>query len=406
MGRRRVQFLNKDNESLEGILELPDRDKVRDYVIFAHCFTCTKNLTAIASICRALTDSGFGVLRFDFTGLGDSEGDFSETNFSGNVEDLLAASGFLEKEFQAPAILVGHSLGGTAVIFAADKLPSVKAVAVIGAPSDPQHVAHLIKSREDEINKTGKAIVNIGGRDFTIKKQFLDDLKNKPMQNLLREWGKSLLIFHSPQDRIVGIDNAEEIFKAAWHPKSFVSLDGADHLISNKEDSTYVGHVIGAWVSRYVSSRPEQLSGNDGGVTVSLNRDDMYTTYIQAGNHKLIADEPLKMGGQDLGPNPYEYVSMGLAACTVMTMHMYARRKGWDLENTKVSINYSHRHAEDCLECNDPASRIHKFEKKISISGDLSAEQHHRLMEIADRCPVHRTLTEKIEIESTELDKN
>lgn len=404
MARTKVQFNNKQNEKLEGILELPDNQKAHNFIVFAHCFTCTKNLIAVANICAALTEAGFGVLRFDFTGLGESEGNFSETNFSGNVEDLIAAADFLEKDYRAPSILVGHSLGGTACIFAGDKLPSVKAVAVIGSPSDPQHVAHLIKNREDEIIKTGKAIVNIGGRDFTIKKQFLDDLKNKPIQNILRDWKKSLLILHSPQDRIVGIDNAEEIFKAAWHPKSFVSLDGADHLMSNRDDSAYVGQVIASWVTRYIDMPSIKATDSKAAVTVSLDHEDMFTTYVTSGNHRLIADEPVKVGGHDFGPTPYDYVAIGLAACTAMTMHMYARRKGWKLENTVIHVDHSNLHATDCKNCNDPNSRIHKFEKKIKMTGELDKEQHHRLMEIADRCPVHRTLLGSIEINSSEIE--
>lgn len=244
MKRLKVQFNNKNKERLSGILELPADQQPHNYVLFAHCFTCSKNLTAIGNISNALTQAGFGVLRFDFTGLGESEGDFADTDFSGNVDDLLEAAGFLEREYQAPTVLIGHSLGGTASIFAADKLPAVKAVAVIGAPADPEHVTHLLRSAEAEIIEKGKAVVNIGGRDFTIKKQFLDDLKNKPVNDIVRNWGKSLLIFHSPQDKIVGIQNAEKIFKAAFHSKSFISLDGADHLMSNKKDSYYVGQVI------------------------------------------------------------------------------------------------------------------------------------------------------------------
>lgn len=404
MSRIKVHFNNKNNEQLEGVLELPDDRAPHNFAIFAHCFTCSKNLIAIANISRGLVDAGFGVLRFDFTGLGESEGDFSDTNFSGNVHDLIEAARFLEKEYKAPALLVGHSLGGTASLFAAEQLPSVKAVAVIGSPADPEHVVNLLRSSEDEIKRSGKAIVNIGGRHFTIKKQFLDDLNNKPLDKVLQHWNGALLIIHSPQDEIVGIENAEKIFRSARHPKSFVSLDKSDHMMSNRDDSRYVGEVISSWVLRYVELPEEKWVSNDGWITASLDYDDKYTTYISSGNHKVIADEPVKVGGHDYGPNPYDYVSIGLATCTAMTMHMYARHKEWNLKNVTIQISHAKEHATDCANCDDPKSRIDRFVKKISMTGDLTAEQHNRLMEIADRCPVHRTLLETVEIESSETE--
>src|SRR5690554_1528898 len=258
MNIEKVSFKNKDKEQLAGRLELPLDQKPHNFVIFAHCFTCTKNLTAIRNVSRALTSSGFGVLRFDFTGLGESEGDFENTNFSGNVDDLIVAAEFLKENYAAPTLLIGHSLGGAAALFAAARLPYIKAVAVINSPSHPSHVMHLLKDSETEINKHGKARVNLGGVDFTIKKQFLDDLENKLLQDVVRDFRKALLILHSPQDTVVGIKNAEEIFIAARHPKSFVSLDGIDHLLSKKEHSQYVGKVIAGWASHYVSISPQE----------------------------------------------------------------------------------------------------------------------------------------------------
>ncbi|RQP15110.1 MAG: OsmC family protein [Chryseobacterium sp.] len=400
MKRINVDFQNKNGERLGGILQLPpDRDP-HNFALFAHCFTCTKNLIAIRNISTELTRAGFGVLRFDFTGLGDSEGDFAETNFSGNVDDLVAAADFLRENYMAPSLLIGHSLGGAASIFAADRLPDVKAVATIGAPSDPVHVRHLLKEDHEEIERKGKALVDIGGRDFTIKKQFLDDLENYSMSEIVRHFKKSLLIMHSPQDRIVGIKNAEELFKAAFHPKSFVSLDGADHLLSDAQDSLYVGHVIAAWASRYVPIPAERTLKSKSRVTADLDSEDIFTTHIAAGSHSLVADEPVEVGGKDYGPSPYDYLASGLAACTAMTMQMYARHKKWDLQNVTVHIKHSREHAADCQNSEKPSAKIDTFTKEIEMHGPLSDEQRSRLMEIADRCPVHKTLSSEIRIRS------
>src|SRR5690606_2433868 len=317
MNIHKVSFTNKDEEQLVGRLELPLDQKPHNFVIFSHCFTCTKNLTAVKNIGRALTDKGFGVLRFDFTGLGESEGDFENTNFSGNVEDLIEAATFLEKNYMAPTLLIGHSLGGTAAIFAASKINSIKAIAVINSPSHPSHVMHLLKDSTPEINKNGKAKVNLGGIDFTIKKQFLDDLENKSLIDVVHTFEKALLILHSPQDTIVGIKNAEDIYKAAKHPKSFVSLDGVDHLLTNKEDSNYIGHVIAGWASRYLNIPPPDELRSKSKVAASLDADEKYTTRLKLGDHSFVSDEPISFGGNNFGPSPYEFLSAGLAACTV-----------------------------------------------------------------------------------------
>lgn len=299
MNIQKVSFSNKAEEQLAGRLELPLDQKPHNFVIFAHCFTCTKNLTAVRNIGRALTDAGFGVLRFDFTGLGESEGDFENTNFSGNVDDLVEAADFLAENYMAPTLLIGHSLGGAAAIFAASKIQSIKAVAVINSPSNPLHVMHLLKDSTDEINKNGKAKVNLGGIDFTIRKQFLDDLENKPLIDVVSSFGKALLILHSPQDTMVGIKNAEEIYKAAKHPKSFVSLDGADHLLTKKEDSHYAGQVIAGWASHYVDIEPPEEIKSKSKVAASLNSDDKFSTTLKLGDHHLIADEPTNYGGNN-----------------------------------------------------------------------------------------------------------
>lgn len=398
MSTIQVSFKNKNNELLAGRLELPKNRQPHNFVLFAHCFTCNKNLNAVRNISEALTWEGFGVLRFDFTGLGESDGDFENTNFSGNVEDLLVAAEYLKENYLAPTLLIGHSLGGAAVIFAAAKTPSVKAVAVINSPSNPAHVMRHLKSSAEEIIKNGEAVVNLEGRDFTIKKQFLDDLENKPLRKIVREFGKALLILHSPQDKTVGIKNAEEIYLAAWHPKSYISLDGMDHLLSKKEDSQYVGSVIAIWAKRYVDIPVEKGVSSEKEVAASLDGDDKFTTYLKLGSHYLIADEPESFGGKDFGPSPYQYLSAALATCTAMTIQMYARRKKWDILNVTVHINYDKDHAIDCENCEEDSAKIDTFNREISFEGDLSAEQKKRLLEIADKCPVHRTLHSETQV--------
>ncbi|GAA3515961.1 bifunctional alpha/beta hydrolase/OsmC family protein [Aquimarina addita] len=393
MSLTKVNFINVDGHTLSGRLELPADQYPHNFVLFAHCFTCNKNLGAIRNISRALTAKGFGVLRFDFTGLGESEGDFADTNFSGNVEDLIAAADFLKAEYKAPSLLVGHSLGGAAVIFAATKIDSVKAIATIGAPSNPTHVQHLLKSGIEEINTTGKATVSLSGRDFTIKKQFLEDLQTKSLPEVVRKIDTALLIMHAPQDATVGIKNAEEIYLAARHPKSFVSIDGADHLLMNKKDSLYVGEVIAGWSSRYVDMpvREPKLK-SDHQVVANLDDTDGYTTQMKVGSHFMIADEPEEVGGHDFGPSPYEFVAAGLASCTAMTIKMYVARKNWDLKNVEVHTSYSKSHAKDCENCEDPLAKIDTFHREIKLEGDLDDKQIEKILQIADKCPVHKTL--------------
>ncbi|GMN09261.1 bifunctional alpha/beta hydrolase/OsmC family protein [Croceitalea sp. MTPC9] len=399
MSLQKVTFQNKNGQSLVGRLELPIDRHPHNYALFAHCFTCNKNLLAVKNISKSLTNNGFAVLRFDFTGLGESDGDFADTNFSGNVEDLVAASDFLKEDYVAPTLLIGHSLGGAAVVFAASEIPSVQAVATIGAPSNPVHVKHLFKSGLEEIKKEGEAVVNLGGRDFKIKKQFVDDLETKSLPETAKDLRKPLLVMHSPQDDTVGIKNAEEIYVSAHHPKSFVSLDGADHLLSRKEDSTYVGDVIAGWAKRYLNC--DALKTNlktKHQVAASLDIEDGFTTRIKVGNHYLTADEPEEFGGNDFGPSPYELVSAGLSACTVMTIQMYAKRKGWLIENVEVHTSYSKSHAQDCENCEDDTAKIDTFEREIKLSGDLDEKQKARIMQIADKCPVHKTLHSQTQI--------
>lgn len=398
MSLQKITFQNKEGQTLVGRLELPVDQHPHNYVIFAHCFTCNKNLSAVKNIGKALTSKGFGVLRFDFTGLGESEGDFEDTNFSGNVEDLVAAADFLKENYEAPTLLVGHSLGGTAVIFAATEIDSVKAIATIGSPSNPNHVRHLFKSGLDEIEASGKVIVNLSGRDFTIKKQFLKDLESKSIQVTAKNLRKALLVMHSPKDTTVGIKNAEEIYHAARHPKSFVSLDDADHLLMNKKDSVYAGQVIAGWAQRYVDIPEEINLKSNHHIVASLDTEDGFTTAMKVGNHYMTADEPISFGGNDFGPSPYEFVSAGLSACTAMTVQMYVRRKGWDLKNIEVHTSYGKSHAEDCENCESDGAKIDTFNREIKLTGDLDEKQIARILQIADKCPVHKTLHSETQV--------
>ncbi len=398
MSLEKVTFYNQEGHSLVGRIALPANKRPHNFAIFAHCFTCNKNLTAVRNISKALTSNGFGVLRFDFTGLGESEGDFADSNFSGNVEDLVAAARFLSENYAAPTLLVGHSLGGAAVVFAAEKIASVQALATVGAPSDPSHVQHLLKSGLAEIEKTGKATVNLSGRDFTIKKQFLEDLRSKSLPETIKRLRKPLLILHSPQDDTVGIKNAEQIYVAAHHPKSFVSLDGADHLLTNKKDSIYAGSVIAGWAQRYVAIPKQTELKSQHQVVASLDQEDGFTTAMKVGNHYMVADEPIEFGGNDYGPSPYELVSAGLSACTVMTVQMYVRRKGWPLENIEVHTSYGKSHAADCEDCESPNAKIDTFHRAIKLTGSLDDSQVKRILEIADKCPVHRTLHSETQV--------
>ncbi len=400
MQKKNVTFENSAGEKLAGILDLPVSPP-RAYALFAHCFTCSKNLKAATNISQALTDAGFAVLRFDFTGLGQSEGEFADSNFSSNVDDLLVAARFLEREYEAPELLLGHSLGGTAVLQAAHDIPSAKAVASIGSPADPGHVAHLFSPAAEELEKEGIAEVNLGGRPFTVKKQFLDDIHKHPMPESLGRLRKALMILHAPLDDTVELDNASRLFGAAKHPKSFVSLDKADHLLSREEDSRYAGQVIGAWAVRYLP--PVEVSAKNAvpeGYVRAETGIDSFRTDIQAGPHHLTADEPLSVGGSNLGPSPYGLLSAALAACTTMTLKMYATHKKLDLESVTVTVEHEKIHATDCEDCEAQGGKVDLFRRSVSFEGNLTVEQQQRLLEIADKCPVHRTLHGEIKVSS------
>jgi putative redox protein len=398
MNAKTVTFNNPEGISLTGKLELPVDGKPGYYALFAHCFTCSKDLKAVRNIARALAQQGFGILRFDFTGLGQSGGDFADTNFTSNVNDIAAAAKFLEENYKAPSLLVGHSFGGTAVLMAGSQLESVKAIATIGAPCEPEHVLHLLKEDIEKIRSQGKATVRLAGRDFSIKSQFVEDLENQGMTAVLKNMrNKALLVMHSPQDDTVEVANARKIYETAHHPKSFVSLDGADHLLTLSEDSQYVGNIIASWVVRYLPKVERQVLSSDSQVVARLD-EGPFLTEIASGKHHMIADEPISVGGNDFGPGPYELVTSGLGACTAMTIKMYVNRKGWPLDEVKVHLNYDNNYVEDCMNCEIEDRKIGRFERVIELKGDLDEKQIARIMQIANKCPVHKTLEQGVTI--------
>ncbi len=384
MRSEKLEFDNRDGERLAGRLEWPARPP-RAFALFAHCFTCSKDIAAASRVSRALSDAGYAVLRFDFTGLGGSEGDFANTNFSSNVDDLVDAAAHLRAVHRAPALLVGHSLGGAAVLAAAARIDGVRAVATIGAPSDPKHVRHLLQDELSTIEARGVAGVRIAGRAFTIKKQFLDDLDEQRLGDRLRELRVPVLILHSPADEIVDVDHARRLYAALQHPKSFVSLDDADHLLSDRADAEYAAGVLAAWAARYVDASPP-TDAADGSVVVEGSARGFEQTVV-AGRHAWIADEPVAIGGGDTGPAPYDLLLAALGTCTSMTLGMYARHKKWDLEHVRVELR--HWRTE---EKGEGAARTDHIERRLTLRGALDDDQRDRLREIAERCPVHRTL--------------
>jgi uncharacterized OsmC-like protein/pimeloyl-ACP methyl ester carboxylesterase len=393
--RQKVEF-SSNGLKLSGALETPE-NSIRCYALFAHCFTCGKDVAAASRISRALTRKGIAVLRFDFTGLGNSDGDFANTNFSSNLQDLLAASDFLRDNYEAPALLIGHSLGGAAVLAMAADVPEVKAVVTIGAPHKADHVAHNFSASLEEITSAGEARVDLGGRQFSIKKQFLDDLEKHDYADL-GKLRKALLIMHAPLDATVGIAEAEKIYVSARHPKSFISLDDADHLLSRKEDSEYVAGMIASWVERYLPAI--DLPGakvSKGHVRVE-EKDHKFTQHVHSDSHYWLADEPTSVGGNNTGPDPYEHLLAALGTCTAMTLRMYADRKSLPLDHVVVNLRHSRDYIEDCQNCDEEPGKIEVLERTVTLRGDLSDEQRQRLLQIADRCPVHRTLHNDLQV--------
>lgn len=408
MKNAQLKIKNSKGHILNARLELPANQKPNDYAIFAHCFTCSSSLNAVRNISRSLTNHGFGVLRFDFTGLGRSEGTFAESHFGANINDLLDVHQYMKENYEAPSLLVGHSLGGAAVIVAGSKLEEVKAIATIGAPSSAEHTKKHFSHHLDEIAEKGEIEVNIGGRPFVINQEFLENFGNTDLITTVKNLRKPLLVLHAPFDRIVGIENAQELFINAHHPKSFVSLDNADHLLTEQKDSLYAGEVIGAWAQRYLKPKENIMLDPNGEQLVGhLNMlEDNFTTSIQMSKHFLIADEPASVGGDDFGAAPYELLNAGLAACTAMTLKLYAQRKKWDLQEVYVYLTHSKKHVQDMNNDtgNSKPAYLDHISKKLKFVGELTGEQQQRLKEIASRCPVHRTLIREIEIETSIVD--
>jgi uncharacterized OsmC-like protein/alpha/beta superfamily hydrolase len=398
----RVSFPGGSGELLAARLDLP-AGPPKAFALFAHCFTCSKDLRAVSRISAVLTDLGYGLLRFDFTGLGASEGEFANTNFSSNVDDLLAAAAWLREHHRAPQLLVGHSLGGAAVIRASSSLAEVGAVATIAAPADAGHVAKLFDGALDQIVEAGEVEVDLHGRCFTIKQQFVEDLRGGGVTEAAGALRGALLVMHSPVDNMVGVEHAASIFEAARHPKSFVSLDHADHMLSSVADAEYAASVIGAWAGRYLvdesgASKPPRASAQ---VVVAETTQGAFLNHVVSGRHRFLADEPESVGGFDAGPGPYDFLATALGACTSMTLRMYAERKQWPLAKVTVEVSHDRVHSTDAA--TDTAEgapagpppksgKIDQFTRVIHLEGDLDDEQRTSLLKIADRCPVHRTL--------------
>jgi uncharacterized OsmC-like protein/esterase/lipase len=406
MPRIKAVFPNQQGQQLAGLLELPE-EETKAFTLFAHCFTCSKDIAATSRITRALAAKGIAVLRFDFTGLGNSDGDFANTNFSSNLQDLIAAADYLDQQYRAPVMLIGHSLGGAAVLAAAHEINTIKAIVTIGAPATADHVAHLFDHKKEEILSKEQANVNLAGRHFTIKKQFIEDIASHNTTDHIAKLGKALLIFHSPLDETVSIEEAAKIYQAAKHPKSFISLDKADHLLSRREDSEYVAAIIASWASRYLelsTVKSERSSGTapdiGNGQVLITEQDKKFLRRVYTEKHQLFADEPIASGGSDRGANPYEYLLAALGTCTSMTVRMYANRKAIPLENISILLQHSRIHAEDCMECESETGMVDRIDKTITLEGNLTEEQQDRLLGIADKCPVHKTLLNEIQIKT------
>ena len=392
--RIKLEFPGTDGLMVAGLLETPDTNP-HSFALFAHCFTCGKDVVSASRIARALVARGYAVLRFDFTGLGSSDGDFANSNFSSNINDLVLAADFLRQNYRAPSLLIGHSLGGAAVLAAAHAMDEVKGVVTIGAPADPQHVVKQFACDIDAINQAGVAEVQLAGRSFTIKKQFLDDLADQYLSEKIASLKKALLVFHSPVDATVSISEAEKIYRSAKHPKSFVSLDDADHLLTKARDAEYVATTIAAWASRYIAE-PENIEQKSGAVTsgnvMVTEKNKKFTRTVISDSHLWLADEPTAMGGADLGPDPYEHLLAALGTCTSMTIRMYANFKKLPLDDVTVTLSHARQHVTDCEGCDEAPQKIEEINRTVTLTGDLTEESRQRLLEIADRCPVHQTL--------------
>jgi len=397
----RHTFDNRNNIQLSGTLHRPSIGEPLAYALYAHCFTCTKSIKAAVIIAETLAQQGIATMRFDFTGLGGSKGAFSDSNFSTNIDDLIDAAKFLEQEYQAPQLLVGHSLGGTAMLAAAQHIESAKAVASIGSPSEPGHILHLLEEHLERLKHEGEADVQLAGRPFTFKQSFVEDVREHEIN--YRRLRKALMIMHSPADDTVSIDEAAKIFSQAMHPKSFVTLENASHLLEQHEDARYAADVLSAWALRYIELEQEQ-EAEVAGVLVKAETEEGFLCEISAGKHSFIGDEPKSFGGTNLGPTPYDFLAAALGTCTAMTLNMYARRKKIPLVDVKVSVEHSRIHINDCDDCQKSSenanSKVHLLSRTIELDGEITEAQRQRMLQIADLCPVHKTLENEIRIRS------
>ena len=403
MRSERFDFTGAEGQKLAGLLQLPDGEPSA-FTLFAHCFTCGKDVKAAAALARGLAELGIATLRFDFTGLGASGGAFARTTFRSNIADLVAAADAMRERHAAPRLLIGHSLGGAAILAAAPLIAESVAVATIGAPFDTAHALHLLGEALPAVERLGEAPVEIAGRRFIIGRDLVRDLASQDQASRIRELRRALLVMHAPGDAIVGTDNASQIFAAARHPKSFVSLDTADHLLSRRENAAYAARVLAAWASRYVAGVAARAvaEGEPDLVTVEETGQGRLQQRITMGRHGLIADEPESVGGMDSGPGPYDLLLAALGACTSMTLRLYAARKGWPLERVTVRLRHGKIHASDCADGETRGdARIDTIERRLTLKGPLDGEQRARLLEIADRCPVHRTLESEVKVRTS-----
>lgn len=403
-----LKIVNQAGEKLAAHLVIPANEQINNIAIFAHCFTCSSSLFVVKNISDELIEKGISVLNFDFTGLGQSEGDFSETNFSSNISDLEDVNSFLTENYIAPTILIGHSLGGAAAIIAASKLENIKAVVSIAAPSYVKHITKHFQNFDEIIQKKGHAMLSIGGRPFTIRKQFIDDLEKHNLEEVVKELRKPIMIMHSPQDTIVEIENAGRLYNNAFHPKSFISLDGANHLVSNKKDAAYIANVIASWVVRYVpiaanGTNELMMLKNVEGEQMLVHHETSapFTNHIYTKTQHILGDEPVDSGGNGLGLSPYELLIAAIGSCTTLTVKLYAKRKHWDLKEVYVYLSYAKKHAEE-IENRDPDAmgKLDFIHKKLKFVGNLSEEQITKLKEISSKCPVHKTVAGKVYFET------
>lgn len=385
MSDKSFTFQNEEGRPLSGLLESPEGTP-RGWAIFAHCFTCGKDSRAAVHISRALSRAGIGVLRFDFAGTGIGSAHGEAVSFASDVTDLKSAANAMTAAGMTPSLLIGHSLGGTAALVAAADLPDIVAVATIGAPAELQHILKVFNASDlDTVRRDGEASVEIAGRPFLIRRSFIDAVAEVDVEKAVAALRRPLLVLHSPIDQVVGIEHASRIFVAARHPKSFVSLDMADHLIADAANANFVSAMVATWANRYLSPLVADLPQVEAadGVEAIETLAGKFQLRVRSGKHTIFSDEPASVGGLGSGLSPYELVSAGLAACTVMTMRLYANRKGFPLE--RASTRVEHKKVADMV----PPDR---FTRTIVLEGPLDEEQRARILEIADRCPVDLTL--------------